>query len=380
MSHAAAVTAVVTADPLAALREALDTGLSLEKCQACACMAGAMADLELVLGQRPSPLLADASKIWRQQIVPAQYECLGCDPCFAALASNALSGLAPLNGTTVSPQTSTPAPRSDSWPPILGDYYVVGRGSDRPVALSTLGSPDLALGISTARAERLCIVGKTETENVGVEKLVLNLLATPEVRVLLLAGTDTAGHRPGETLLALARSGVDGNMRVIGSRAPRPVLKNLSPSDVDRFRKQVRVVDMVGCDDQDSLLRRVEGLAREVVSEPAICKCGAGGCAPATRLGEVLEVPDTIPEPILDGAGYFVILLDRGRGAIWVEHYDYENRLLHTLRGTTAKGLCQALLQAGWVSRMDHAAYMGRELARAESALRSGEPFFQDGA
>jgi tetrahydromethanopterin S-methyltransferase subunit A len=32
------------------------------------------------------------------------------------------------------------------------------------------------------------------------------------------------------------------------------------------------------------------------------------------------------------------------------------------------------------LSRLDHAAYLGRELARAEHALLSGEPYVQDAA
>jgi tetrahydromethanopterin S-methyltransferase subunit A len=34
----------------------------------------------------------------------------------------------------------------------------------------------------------------------------------------------------------------------------------------------------------------------------------------------------------------------------------------------------------GLLSRLDHAAYLGRELARAEQALAAGQPFIQDAA
>ena len=37
-------------------------------------------------------------------------------------------------------------------------------------------------------------------------------------------------------------------------------------------------------------------------------------------------------------------------------------------------------IDQGPISRLDHAAYLGRELARAEESLRSGEPFIQDAA
>jgi tetrahydromethanopterin S-methyltransferase subunit A len=57
-----------------------------------------------------------------------------------------------------------------------------------------------------------------------------------------------------------------------------------------------------------------------------------------------------------------------------------ENRLLRVIEGKTARDVCLALIRNGWVSKLDHAAYLGRELARAELALRSGRPFTQDSA
>ena len=33
-----------------------------------------------------------------------------------------------------------------------------------------------------------------------------------------------------------------------------------------------------------------------------------------------------------------------------------------------------------WVSRLDHAAYLGRQLTKAEYSIRHGIPFLQDGA
>lgn len=48
-------------------------------------------------------------------------------------------------------------------------------------------------------------------------------------------------------------------------------------------------------------------------------------------------------------------------------------------RGRTAADLSAALLEKGCVSRLDHAAYLGRELGRAETALRFGRSYVQDG-
>jgi tetrahydromethanopterin S-methyltransferase subunit A len=66
--------------------------------------------------------------------------------------------------------------------------------------------------------------------------------------------------------------------------------------------------------------------------------------------------------------------------SIGVEHYAYDNTLLHTLEGTSAQSLYKAVISNGWVTELSHAAYLGMELAKAELALRHGYPYVQDGA
>ena len=50
------------------------------------------------------------------------------------------------------------------------------------------------------------------------------------------------------------------------------------------------------------------------------------------------------------------------------------------IRGKTAEDVISAILAEGGVSRLDHAAYLGRELCKAELAIRFGRSFEQDGA
>lgn len=63
-----------------------------------------------------------------------------------------------------------------------------------------------------------------------------------------------------------------------------------------------------------------------------------------------------------------------------MEHYDYHDRRTGAITGSSAKVLYHGVIGRGWVSRLDHAAYLGRELARAQHALTEGEPYVQDKA
>ncbi|GAB4314559.1 MAG: dihydropteroate synthase-like protein [Promethearchaeota archaeon] len=79
-----------------------------------------------------------------------------------------------------------------------------------------------------------------------------------------------------------------------------------------------------------------------------------------------------------DPMGYFKFHVDHHAGLLVALHYDADHRLAGVARGATAEALCKALLRAGWVSSAEHAAYVGRELARAEAALRCKATYIQE--
>jgi tetrahydromethanopterin S-methyltransferase subunit A len=79
-------------------------------------------------------------------------------------------------------------------------------------------------------------------------------------------------------------------------------------------------------------------------------------------------------------AGYFVILPRAEQGVISVEHYAYDNMLLHVIEGPNARGIYSGIIHHGWVTELSHAAYLGKELARAELSLQFGFKYIQDGA
>ncbi len=258
------------------------------------------------------------------------------------------------------------------WPRVTGAYVVVDPAA--PIAVTTLGSIALAQSIALAAPPGLCIVGKVETENIGIEKIVRNVITNPAIRSLVCAGVETPRHLPGATLLALHKHGTDATQRVVGSPGVRPVLPNTTRAEIDRFRAQIEIVDMVGCTDVAKIAVVVEELAhsyRDVA--PSQSRPLAAAAVP--RVAASAPLPDRIK---LDRAGYFVITVD-GR-TIQLEHYDYREHLLHLTEGRDARTLYWTLISNGWVTKLDHAAYLGKELARAEQCAVSGTEFEQDGA
>lgn len=82
----------------------------------------------------------------------------------------------------------------------------------------------------------------------------------------------------------------------------------------------------------------------------------------------------------MDKAGYFVVVPLFERRLIHVEHYTYDNTLLRNIEGADARSLYLTIINQQWVSELSHAAYLGKELAKAELALEHGIAYIQDGA
>ncbi|HME45065.1 MAG TPA: DUF4346 domain-containing protein [Syntrophorhabdales bacterium] len=300
---------------------------------------------------------------------------MGCEHCYGAVAINAFEEAFGEVGTG---SICTPEPET-TWPPVPGEYFVLSRNTHCHVAVSTLASTELAQKLADAVPPGLCIVGKTETENIGIEKVIRNTISNPSIRFLLLCGKDPQGHRSGATLLALLKHGVDDRMKVIHSPGKRPILKNSMLQEIEAFRQQVQIVDMVGEEDVRRITERAAGLASS-----ASLSCHDTRFASKTKL-TVLPSVETVeaepPEHIpMDKAGYFVILPEKEKGVIIAEHYSYDNKLLRVIQGKAARDLYHTIIKNKWVSTLSHAAYVGKELEKAELSMTLGFAYVQDGA
>lgn len=127
----------------------------------------------------------------------------------------------------------------DSWPPLRGDY-IVGDPESR-VAVVTLAS-HLKVGGAA-------ISGTCKTENLGVEKIVANIISNSNIRFLLVCGAESKGHLPGDALLALHKNGIDEHGRIRGSKGAIPFIQNLPPEAIIRFQDQISMIDRTGLED-----------------------------------------------------------------------------------------------------------------------------------
>ncbi len=177
------------------------------------------------------------------------------------------------------------------YPPEDGRYL---RGNDfSPAAVAIILTSDedkipqelealVRVGIETGAA----LSGTVQTENIGFEKIVCNIVANPNIRYLIIGGPESWGHSTGEALKALIHQGVDEKKRIIGTNAPHPFLFNLSMKMIERFRKQLSVIDL-----------QFEG-------DPNLIRKAVWSCYqenPVEFRGYSLYDPGAYPEPPLSG-------------------------------------------------------------------------------
>ena len=356
--------------PLEVIQEQLREAIRATKCYRCGCLhktVEALADTGTGRGELAS-ILNEARSVF----VPQEYDCLGCAVCYPAIAANAFAEMHPdaAAGLDLCP-TEEPSERM-GWPLLPGDYHVLRYQA--PVAVCTLNSSELAGEIRNISPAGLSIVGTMHTENLGIERVIRNVNSNPHIRFLILCGQDTQqriGHLPGQSLSALFANGVDERSRIIGAFGKRPVLKNIVADEVAAFRQTVELIDLVG-----------EGQVSRVADEIARCtERNPGATQKFTPKQSVQTVFVSEPEPlVLDSAGYFVVYSEPRQDALVLEHYTNQGVLDSVLEGRCAGPLYQAAISRRLVSRLDHAAYLGRELARAEQSLKDGTVYVQDRA
>lgn len=354
----------------------LQEGMKLAKCKKCGCMKDFLETANQYFStHNPTSDLQKNIKNWQPQILPTEYSCLGCKYCFPAVASNIF--YQEFADTEISQALCNEKnTKTELWPPLTGEYFALCNGRDCSVAVSTLASVELAEKLATLKPVQLCIVGKTETENIGIDKIIKNTISNKTIKHLILSGKEPEGHKTGEALLLLIRNGVDENNRIIGSTAKRPTLKNVTQKEIQSFREQVNVIDLIGCEDENIIVNKINELGITIKS----CNCKDCIDTETTNISTLEIVKAKEPTKIeLDKNGYFVVYPQKN-GEVIVEHYANNNKLLRIIKGHNTREIYWTIIENGWITQLSHAAYLGKELTKAELSIKYNFKYIQDKA
>jgi tetrahydromethanopterin S-methyltransferase subunit A len=180
---------------------------------------------------------------------------------------------------------------AQGYPPEEGCYL---RGNDySPIAVAVIlrwrreETPlDLERLVRVAVESGAALAGTIQTENIGLEKVICNLVANPNIRYLAVCGPESPGHLVGDAILALSKNGIDSQRRIIAAQAPTPFLFNIAEESIARFRRQITVINLVN-----------EG-SPEILRDAV---CASYQEEPTRFRTYTLSDPGAFPEPPLSG-------------------------------------------------------------------------------
>ena len=174
---------------------------------------------------------------------------------------------------------------ASGWPIAKGDFH--SGDANSPVAVVTMGSHLDEQGICDGGAA-LC--GSCKTENLGLEKVIANIISNPNIRFVLLCGTEVKGHLSGQTLVALHKGGVKEG-RVVGAEGAIPFIENLNDAAIKRFQEQVEFVNIMESEDAGAIKAKIGELtARDpgaFAADPMIVEVKEAAAGGEEAAGEV---------------------------------------------------------------------------------------------
>ncbi|MDO8691641.1 MAG: tetrahydromethanopterin S-methyltransferase subunit A [Dehalococcoidia bacterium] len=184
----------------------------------------------------------------------------------------------------------------DSYPPEPGCYLVGNPYS--PVALAVLLDgpyevrpptvknvpPEIEALVRTGLEAGAALSGTLQTENLGIEKIICNVVANPNIRFLVLCGREVRQYKTGGSLKALFDKGVNEKRVIIDAPGRSAYLFNVGPDMVERFLKQVRLINLLDEMDPEAVKQAVTACLQE---------------QPAAFQGYTVSDPGAFPEPAI---------------------------------------------------------------------------------
>lgn len=104
----------------------------------------------------------------------------------------------------------------------------------------------------------VALYGTLKTENIGIEKIVANVISNPYIRYVIICGQDIRGHKSGMSLHALHENGIDENHRIINAPGAIPYIENIDIKSIERFQQQVKIINIIDVTDKEIINKTIE--------------------------------------------------------------------------------------------------------------------------
>ena len=156
---------------------------------------------------------------------------------------------------------------SEKWPVLSGKYEIGNKNAN--VALVTISSK------LNFPKDLFTLCGEMRTENLGIERVIINTISNCNIRYIIVCGKESKGHAAGQSLIAIHENGIDEKGKIIGSKGAIPFIENIPFEAVERFRRQIKkVINLIDETDTVRIIEKIKLLPREkpYEEEPFVVK------------------------------------------------------------------------------------------------------------
>jgi tetrahydromethanopterin S-methyltransferase subunit A len=114
------------------------------------------------------------------------------------------------------------------------------------------------LNIEYTPPDKVAIYGPLRTENIGIEKIVANIISNPHIRYLIICGDEIRGHRSGSSLVALNKNGIDKQHKIIDAPGAIPYIENINEEAIKRFISQIEIINLIDVKDKKTIDKAID--------------------------------------------------------------------------------------------------------------------------
>jgi tetrahydromethanopterin S-methyltransferase subunit A len=145
---------------------------------------------------------------------------------------------------------------AENWPILSGKYELGNKEAN--VAIVTISSR------FNFPKDLFSLCGEMRTENLGIERVIINTISNCNIRYIVVCGKESKGHFAGQSLIAIHENGIDENGRIVGSKGAIPFIENIPKEVVERFRRQVKkVINLIDETDVIRIIEKIKLIPRE---------------------------------------------------------------------------------------------------------------------
>jgi tetrahydromethanopterin S-methyltransferase subunit A len=145
---------------------------------------------------------------------------------------------------------------AENWPILSGKYEIGNKNSN--IVIVTISSR------FNFPKDLFAICGEMRTENLGIERVIVNTISNCNIRYAVICGKESKGHFSGQSLIAIHENGIDENGRIIGSKGAIPFIENIPKEAVERFRKQIKkIINLIDETDVIKIIEKIKLIPNE---------------------------------------------------------------------------------------------------------------------